>query len=246
MIIRHVMELIVNPFCLCLMLFLFFIILCYLQVNRVVVTSGFCLVFILLVLCSTGWLAKNLTYYLEDQYHVVTTLNQNVRWIVVFSGGLAEIPKAPPNAMLTTVSIDRLVEGVRLYRELPQAKLLLSGGGVTVSTSEATRLAQVVSWFDIPKANVVLETMSTNTASEAKAIKSIVQQEPFYLVTSAVHMPRAIKLCRAQGLHPIAAPTDFSTFWQRGWERTYIPSSYNLHYLSVALHEVLGNLLLSI
>ncbi len=187
-----------------------------------------------------GWLPKNLTHYLEGQYPVVTKADSRVHWIVIFSGGQSEVKNFPPNTMLSTVSIDRLVEGVRLYRQIPNAKLLLSGGGEGFETAEAIRLAQVVSWFNIPKADVVLEVTSENTAAEATAIKPIVQDEPFYLVTSAIHMPRSMALCRAQGLHPIAAPTDFTFYWKGGWERTYVPNPYNLYYLSIAMHEVLG------
>lgn len=202
--------------------------------------NGFILVFLLLLLFSTGWLPKILSYTLEKQYPVVTQVDSHMHWIVVFSGGKFESQNTPPNSLLNSVSLDRLVEGVRLYTLLPQARLLLSGGGENVKIAEATRLAQVVAWFDIPKTSIVLETRSVNTADEARAIKPIVKEEPFYLVTSAIHMPRAMALCRAQGLHPIAAPTDFTFHWKQGWERTILPNPYNLYYLSIAMHEVLG------
>lgn len=239
-IIRHVIEMAVNPFFVCLLLFFIFLIFLCLHGNTPLVRNGFILVLILLLLFSTGWLPKILSHKLESQYPVVTKVDSHIHWIVVFSGGKSEAPNMPPNSLLNSVSLDRLVEGVRLYRLLPHAKLLLSGGGENIKIAEATRLSQVVAWFDIPKTNIVLETTSVNTADEARAIKPIIKEEPFYLVTSAIHMPRAMALCRAQGLHPIAAPTDFTSYWENGWERMVFPNSYNLAYMSIAMHELLG------
>ena len=40
-------------------------------------------------------------------------------------------------------------------------------------------------------------------------MKEILATQPFVLVTSAAHMPRAVDLCEAIGLRPLPAPTDF-------------------------------------
>lgn len=247
MIIRHVIETIINPFFICLLLFFIFLVVLYLYGNSALIRSGFLCVFLLLLLFSTGWLPKILTQRLENQYPIITQVNPQIHWIVVLSGGQFDVVNSPsnipPNALLNSVSLDRLVEGIRLYRQLPNAKLLLSGGGIYVKASEALHLSQVASWFEIPKSNLVLETTSLNTAAEAKAIQPIVGHEPFYLVTSAIHMPRAMALCKAQGLQPIAAPTDFSFYRESGrWERIILPSPYNLNALSIVMHEILGSI----
>jgi uncharacterized SAM-binding protein YcdF (DUF218 family) len=239
---RHVLEMILNPFLLCLILYAFFLSLLWLYGNKYLVKWGFTLVLVLLLIFSTGWLPQALTRKLEDEYPAVITANPRVPWVVVFGGGQSEVKERPANALLSLSSLKRLIEGVRLYRQLPHAKLLLSGGGYQFEVAEATRLSQVAAWLSIPREDIVLETNSINTADEAREIKVILQNQPFYLVTSAIHMSRSMRLCHAQGLHPIPAPTDYTYFWNNGqWEKTVFPNPYNLFYLSIAMHELLGN-----
>ncbi|WP_028387984.1 YdcF family protein [Legionella fairfieldensis] len=241
-IFRHVMEFLLNPFFLILLVFAALVVLLWLNGDTRVVRHGFLWILVLLLLFSTGWVAKNLTRRLEDQYTAVKTVDPTVRWVVVFSGGQAKnIINMPTNSLLSTVSIKRLIEGVRLYRQLPAAKLLLSGGGYGFEVPEATHLSELASWFAIPASDMVLETKSINTVDEVNAIKQIVHNDPFYLVTSAIHMPRAMKLCKEANLQAIAAPTDFTFYWDdERWVKTYLPNPYNLFYLSVAMHELLG------
>ncbi len=160
---------------------------------------------------------------------------------MVLSGGQAEGKNLPTNDLIYGSSIKRLIEGLRLYRQLPAGKLLLSGGGFDFEVAEATNLAELASWFAIPAKDIVLETQSRNTIGQIKAIKEFVHDEPFYLVTSAIHMSRSLCLCRNYGLHPIAAPTDYTLYWDdKLWPIRYLPNTYNLFYLNIAMHEILG------
>ncbi|KTD21540.1 membrane protein [Legionella lansingensis] len=241
MVIRHLLETILNPFFVCLLLFAFLLALLWLCGNTRIVRWGFLLVLVLLLIFSTGWLPSTLTHQLEDRYPVIKKVDPDVHWVVVLSGGQSEVRDRPVNTLLSSASLKRLLEGVRLYRQLPRAKLLLSGGGYGFETPEAQRLAQIASWFAIPATDMILETTSINTADQAKAIKPLVHEERFYLVTSAIHMPRSMKLFLAQGLHPIPAPTDYTYFWDdERWRKMFLPNPYNLFYLSIALHELLG------
>ncbi|KTD32829.1 membrane protein [Legionella nautarum] len=242
-IYRHLFEVILNPFFLSMLFFAVFLLGLWLMGDGLIVRGGLLFVFLLLIFFSTGWLAESLTRSLEDDYLPIMAPDPKIHWVVVLSGGQAEKESMPPNSLLSTVSIKRLIEGLRLYRQLPAAKLLLSGGGYGFEVPEANNLSQVAAWFAIPPSNIVLETGSINTADQVKAIKLLVHNEPFYLVTSALHMPRAMQLCWAQGLHPIAAPTDFTLYWNdERWAKRYLPTPQNLFYLSLAMHELLGRI----
>lgn len=240
---RHFMEALLNPFFLVVLLFGFSLILFFRQGKTHFVATLFSLTFLLLLLFSFGWLPEKITTHLEAQHVVVKQIDPKIHWVVVFSGGQTEINDMPVNNLLNSASLKRLVEGVRLYKLLPQAKLILSGGGYGFEVPEAEHMLQLMPLFAIPRQDIVLEKNSINTAEQAKEIKKIVQEDPFYLVTSAIHMPRSMALCQAQGLHPIAAPTDYTFYWRdERWEKRYVPNPHNLFYLSISMHECLGRL----
>lgn len=241
---RHTFEAILNPFFISFILLTLSIFWLWRHGDGRVARSGLLLSLLGFFLFSTGWLPHGMTHMLEGQYPIVMNADPTIRWIVVLGGGhYKDYREVPDNDELSSVSLERLVEGVRLYRQIPHAKLLLSGGigNVGGTTAEAQQLATVASWFNIPRSAMVLETSSYNTVDEAVAIKEIIHDAPFYLVTSAIHMPRAMALCQSQGLNPIAAPTDHSFYWGKtGWQKMALPNEANLRHTSSAWHEILG------
>jgi uncharacterized SAM-binding protein YcdF (DUF218 family) len=239
--LRHIMESLITPYFLMLVFFAFLLVKFYKKKCHRQLFWGFFLVFVLSIVFSTGSVSRALTHMLEDQYNIIDKPDASIQWIVVLSGGQAHSENQPANMLLSSASIERLVEGIRLYRLLPNAKLLLSGGGHNGEIAEASRLNALAKWFAIPESRIVLETVSTNTASQAKEIKKILLKEPFYLVTSAIHMRRAMLLCQAQGLNPIAAPSSYTGYWKNAsWEKKYLPSAQNLINLNIVLHEIYG------
>lgn len=242
-LIRHMLEYLINPFFLCVLSLGICIFLLYRRVFPVLTKVLLFSVFLVLIVMSTGWLPGYLTHRLESQYPVVNQIDTKIKWVVVLSGGQNQAEGMPANDLLTSASIKRLVEGIRLLSALPDGKLLLSGGGTAGEQPEALLLAQLTKWFSIAPEKIVIEPVSINTAEQARELVAIVHDQPFYLVTSAVHMSRSMALCQQQGLHPIAAPTDFTFFWSTDtWVKMVIPNPYNLAYTSIALHEILGKI----
>ncbi|MBA2657095.1 MAG: YdcF family protein [Tatlockia sp.] len=240
LILRHLFEAILNPFFCILFIFAILLALLWRYGTNLTIRIGFTLVFILLVFCSSGVVVSKVTRQLESNYPVISQVDPSVHWVVVLSGGQANLTHLPANNLLNGVSIKRLVEGLRLFRQLPDAKLLLTGGGFD-EVPEAIHLSELTAWFAISPSKIVLETQSINTLDQAKALKKLVHNQPFYLVTSAIHMPRSVCLCQAYGLKPIPAPTDFTLYWNaKDWPIRYLPNAHNLFYLSLAMHEILG------
>lgn len=240
--VKHFIEAIFNPF--------FLIVFCFLIGGLVLLNSkrikyssfilGFALFF--LMIFSTGFFPKWLTESLEAQYPVVTEVNPKIKWIVVLGGGQAQYAKAMAHNQLFTASIRRVIEGVRLYRQLDGAQLILLGGEHE-AIPEAKQLAILTQWFAIPKMQVILEERGTNTAEQMIHLYPLLKSEPFYLVTSAIHMPRAILLAKKYKLNPIPAPTDFTYYWQdERWEKMWIPNPKNLVYVNIVWHELLGEI----
>lgn len=181
---------------------------------------------------------------LEQQYEVFAPERYPdvaVRWVVVLSGGISDDPSLPPTDQVSAVSLARLVEGLRVLRFYPQARLLLSGGGYYSTIPEATALREVTTLLGIPPERVVVETQSIDTGDQAVRVRALVGDEALVLVTSAVHLPRSMGLFERQGLHPLPAPAQhLSQRTRRATLSHFVPASDHLSKLTIAWHEVLG------
>ena len=91
----------------------------------------------------------------------------------------------------------------------------------------------------IPDASVIVLQDGLNTAQEARDIFQHLGAVPFLLVTSAVHMPRAMRQMQRVGAHAIPAPTGQLAGRPVGLD-SVLPSSAGLDRTEHALHEYLG------
>jgi uncharacterized SAM-binding protein YcdF (DUF218 family) len=128
------------------------------------------------------------------------------KWIVVLGGGYEENENLPLSDQLGHETLFRIVEGIALHKALPESKLLFSGGPVTTRTPEAQIMGKAAEALGVDPKEMMLETKSQDTYSEARLIRPIVGGDDFILVTSGFHMPRSMALFRQEGLHPIPAP----------------------------------------
>ncbi len=192
---------------------------------------------------STSFLPSWMSTKLENQYARVTKINPHVHWVVVLGGGVSGRKTMSASDALSSASLRRFLEGLRLYQTLPKAKLILSGGSRRgLKYADSVRFNELADLFDVPNMDRVLEKDSINTADEARLMKSWLHEDPFYLVTSATHMPRSMALFEHQGLHPIAAPCDYIGFQddEQNFLRNLLPSIGNIAIFNAAWHEYLG------
>ena len=203
---------------------------------------------LLLILLSYGVSTKWLLMPLERRYPPVLSAQsvtapdaQPVRWIVVLGGGGSHSAHLPSPSQLSSTSLARLIEGIRLHRQIAGSKLVLSEGNIFESGPVAEVMGKVAEDLGVSKDEMVLETQSQDTEGQASLILPIVGNERFLLVTSASHMPRSIALFRKAGMNPIAAPTDFGSSSSENWRPSvFYPSAGGLHRAELAMHEYLG------
>ena len=170
-----------------------------------------------------------------------TSTLKDVKWVVVLGGGHTFNPTLPPNAQIGNSSLARLVEGIRIHRELPGSKLLLSGGAVFDPVPEAETMAAVARMLGVSPDDMVLESQSKDTGQQSQFVQAIIRNDRCVLVTSAVHMPRAMLLFEQQGLKPIPAPTDFGDWMRKeNSPNQFFPRAGELRKVESALHEYLG------
>jgi uncharacterized SAM-binding protein YcdF (DUF218 family) len=134
---------------------------------------------------------------------------RKIRFVVVLGSANTTDPAIPESNQLNTASLYRLVEGIRIQRQLPQTFLILSGGANQDPRANAAVAGRVAESLGVDSGRLVTEERPRDTAEEAEMLQPMLKDMPFILVTSAAHMERAMKLFREAGTHPIAAPTDF-------------------------------------
>jgi uncharacterized SAM-binding protein YcdF (DUF218 family) len=177
--------------------------------------------------------------HLESKYPPLKQVPSNIEEIVVLGGGSYASTSYPNNARLGAASTARLIEGIRLYQQCNHCKLILSGGRVFGSPVDANTMNNVAVNLGVKPSDILMEPGSQDTQSEALFIKKMVHDKPFILVTSAYHMPRAMRIFKNAGMRPLAAPTQYLS--KRPHSLIYsLPSGANLMRSDMAIHEYLG------
>jgi uncharacterized SAM-binding protein YcdF (DUF218 family) len=166
---------------------------------------------------------------------------KDVKWVVVLGGGHISNAELPPNSQVFKPSLSRIVEGIRIHRALPQSKLILSGGAVFDPVPEAVTMSAVARMLGVSPNDMILESQSQDTGQQSQFVQGIVQDDRCILVTSAIHMPRAMLVFEQKGLKPTPAPTDFGD-WMRKENNPnqFFPRASELRKVEAALHEYLG------
>ncbi len=248
-LLKKIISPLFYPLTLCLMLMICGLVLLWFtkrqKSGKILVSMG---VFFMVAL-SYGTISDSLLRPLERTFTPLLTENlpgpvpfeQKVKWIVVLGGGHASDPGLPVASQISFESLARLTEAVRLYRSLPGTKLILSGGAVFDPVSNARIYFKTARIMDVSGRDLVLSEQARDTAEEARFVQKMVGRDPFILVTSAYHMPRAMALFKKQGMDPIPAPAAHLVKEQP--YRTpgdFFPSAVNLHKAQTAVHEYLG------
>jgi uncharacterized SAM-binding protein YcdF (DUF218 family) len=132
--------------------------------------------------------------------------------IVVLGGGISPAQDGRPFPDLGAAS-DRVWHAARLFHAGRAPFVLLSGGSdpAVSATSEAQAMRSMLIDLGVPDGALLLEEGSRNTRQNALFSREMLRQRGLtriVLVTSALHMPRAVKLFEAQGLTVIPAATD--------------------------------------
>ena len=187
---------------------------------------------------------------LENQYTAIpearfaTDLPAQVtacRAIVVLGGGHTDTTGLSRLNQLSSSALSRLAEAVRLARLLPDAKLIVSGYNGPDHPSHAQILAEAAMSLGVAPERIMRMDDTRDTEDEALELARRLGHEPFLLVTSAWHLPRAVALCEKAGIHPVPVPADSmarpgaDTGWQLvAWDLGALERS------TKAIHERLG------
>ena len=101
---------------------------------------------------------------------------------------------------------ERIIAAGELARRYPGARVVFTGGNPNLIAGGPIEADFVVRFFEklgVPRDRVIVERKSRNTAENATFTKQLVMPKPgerWLLVTSAMHMPRAVGAFQKAGL----------------------------------------------
>lgn len=145
---------------------------------------------------------------------------------------------------------DRYVATLALARKYPEAVIVFTGGSgalrdaLSTAKSESDLAREFFAAHDILEPRLLIEGQSRNTAENAQLSYDIVQPKidtHWVLITSAFHMPRAMRSFETAGWPNLTAyPVDYRTaaFADHiGWN-----FGRNLRNLNIVIRELVGQL----
>ncbi|MER2519164.1 MAG: YdcF family protein [Bdellovibrionales bacterium] len=196
--------------------------------------------FLIAVLPVGEWSAQPL----ENRFPTATP--EHVDGIILIGGSeRARISeqRGQPIAMDTT---SRYILFTKLARQYPNAKLVFSGGSGSLAPWSGMKDYEVATNalkdIGFPVEKLIIEKQSRNTRENAVMAAQIVKPQPqeiWLLVTSAMHMPRAMGCFRQAGWNVLPAPAGYLT----GTSRILAPDLNLQEHLSIltrAIREYIG------
>ncbi|WP_158589033.1 YdcF family protein [Alginatibacterium sediminis] len=197
---------------------------------------------VILGLCSNPiWVNQQMIRY-ERQVEIPSQLSQRFDYIVVLGGAHISDPRLSATEQLSTSSFARISKGIELAMLNPGSRLIVSGYGGSDPYTNAELMVKVAQQSNIVPASIISVPKARNTSEEAELIASYIGKRPTALVTSATHMPRALKYFEQYSDAITAVPTDFMGKEIQGELRyhEYLPDAKFLHRFNYLWHEKLG------
>ena len=206
--------------------------------GRALVAAGIALLYLL----SLGPVSDGLIRPLEAAYRPLDSAGIKADVVVVLSGGVNDLSWIPAGSEPSSSSLQRLVEGMRLARNL-RIPLVVSGGSGALAPTEAREadaMAALAVKLGYPRGDLVIENRSRNTWENAEQVKGLVSGRTIILVTSAFHLKRAAGMFRKQGFSVIPAPAAYKSASRPFSITALLPRTGALDTSSTALAEYLS------
>lgn len=182
------------------------------RAGRALVAVAALVIFVFGVLPTGDMLVQTL----EDRFPQPKTLDR-VDGIVVLGGSINQRLWHERGQIALNDTAERLTTFVALARRFPQARLIFAGGSGTVFQSELKEAPVARALFTdlgLDVACIGFDDRSRNTRENAIFAKELAKPAPgerWLLITSGVHMPRAVGVFRNIGWDIEAYPVDYRT-----------------------------------
>jgi uncharacterized SAM-binding protein YcdF (DUF218 family) len=197
---------------------------------------------------STNAISGLIIAPLEDRYaDVAVESAPSADAVVVLGGGVFGAAGRHREPELAWAG-DRIRKGAALYKAGKAPLILYSGGNIDfldgAAEPEAVGASKILESLGVPATAIVVENQSRNTHENADFTWSILSARGVHrilLVTSAMHMPRAVALFRHAGFTAIPVPCNHITGWgSPSLLFSLLPEAQPLIDSSSALKEYVG------
>ena len=207
---------------------------------------------VFLWLSATPFVAISLVDAIEAKPVAVNTLvargEREPAAVVVLGSSLRPpVEGVPPRERLDATGLARAMGAARVWRETHARWVIASGvapGPSPGAVGEA--MTDLLVSQGVPRSSVLRETASRTTRENARysvALGRSLGVTRWVVVTSALHLPRALREFRAAGVEPVGAPVDAQggSFFAPGGAWHYLlPASWAVGTTERCAHELLG------
>ena len=161
--------------------------------------------------------------------------------IVLLGGGVKVSTRDPLNySVLSPASLQRVFAAAKLARLQPDAHIVITGDSFW-GVPESTLMAQLLMELGIAPERIRQESAARTTWQNAQFTAALMPpvDRRIWLVSSAVHLPRALYAFEQAGFNACAWPADSNV---AGWISFgyLLPTSNAIAKSEAALHEMLG------
>lgn len=207
---------------------------------------GVCLIVlstVLLLVIGYSPLGNIMMGALEDRFPKWDASRGAPDGIVVLGGAIGPEMSLLHDEPALDEAAERITAIGSLARRYPHARIVYSGGNGALVAPQGTEAEYALRLFlsiGISRERITLEDRSRTTAENAAFTKVLVQPKPgerWILVTSAMHMPRAIGSFRHAGFPVEAYPVDWRT---GGRLHPFASAARGLARTDAATHEWAG------
>ncbi len=184
---------------------------------------------------------------LEERFgsHVPALPQEKISGIILLGGFEDGSVTLARGGLALNEAAERLTESLRLAWELPDAKVVFTGGSGSLFGGEGIG-GPVRQYFidaGIAPDRIVVENASRNTYENATFTKALLKPTPedrWLLVTSAYHMPRSVGVFRRVGFDVVPYPVDFRTSSEGDAFRPFDSIAAGLQRTDLAVKEWIG------
>jgi len=207
-----------------------------------------CLALLILYFASIPLVGDRSIGWLESRYPAVAITQVESADAIVVLGGIFGPPVADGMLPNLSESVERLEAGIVLMQAGKASQLVFTGGRWPWENrarleGEDSKTQAILR--GVPAEKILVTREVGNTADESRAVSELMQKHRWrriILVTTAWHMPRAVRLFKRAGVDCVIFPVDFRRDVQRRMAvLDFVPSADALHNTETALRECYGS-----